>query len=299
VNKLSVALLCALASTLHAQSAPPMKSMTAREAIAAIEKANGAVLPTDTVDTIKAGDPNTVVTGVVSTFMDTWAVLQAAVAHGDNLIVTHEPTFYNHRDERTGWAASDPVVQAKLHYIEDHHLVVWRFHDGWHRHVPDGILTGVVARLGWGAYVVAASADSPMANSRFILPAQTVGELAQTVATKLHSPVVRVVGDPQLRVTRVGLAPGAGGLESQVHALEGADVEALVVGESAEWEATEYVRDASALGLHKALIVAGHEPSEEPGMEYCAQWLRGVLPGMRVDWIPAASPYALVIAPAR
>jgi hypothetical protein len=41
--------------------------------------------------------------------------------------------------------------------------------------------------------------------------------------------------------------PGAAGLTSQVKMLERDDMQALIAGESAEWEAVEYVRDAAAL----------------------------------------------------
>ena len=73
--------------------------VTAGEAIERIVKATGATPPANTVDTIKAGDPGTVVTGIATTFTPTMEVLRKAVAAGDNLIVTHEPTFYNHLDQ--------------------------------------------------------------------------------------------------------------------------------------------------------------------------------------------------------
>ena len=51
-----------------------------------------------TVDTIKAGDPETPVTGIATTVMATYDVLERAAASGHNLIITHEPTFYSHQD---------------------------------------------------------------------------------------------------------------------------------------------------------------------------------------------------------
>lgn len=82
---------------LFAQSAPIADApVTAAQAIDRIVKATGAALPANTVDTIKAGDPNAVVTGIVTTFTPTMEVLRKPVAAGANLIVTHEPTFYNH-----------------------------------------------------------------------------------------------------------------------------------------------------------------------------------------------------------
>ncbi len=51
-----------------------------------------------TVDTFKAGDPDSRVNGIAVTMMATLDVLQRAAAHGDNLIITHEPTFFDHLD---------------------------------------------------------------------------------------------------------------------------------------------------------------------------------------------------------
>jgi putative NIF3 family GTP cyclohydrolase 1 type 2 len=285
--------LVATAAILPAYAQTP--PVTARTLIAQIVAANAAPPVPNTVDTIKAGDPDTPVTGIATTFMDTYEVLQKAVAAGDNLIITHEPTFYNHVDDRTLFPG-DPVVAAKLAYINAHHLVVWRFHDGWHRHQPDGILDGEVTALGWASYQQTGPATDP---HLFHLPPTTVGALAATLQAQLSSPVVRVVGDPATPVTNVALLPGASGLVKQVAMLERADVQVLVAGESAEWEAVEYVRDAAALaragkGEPKALILLGHEPSEEAGMRYCATWLRTILPGIKIDFIPAGSPFTAV-----
>ncbi|HEX2948671.1 MAG TPA: Nif3-like dinuclear metal center hexameric protein, partial [Armatimonadota bacterium] len=61
----------------------------------------GAPFP-GTVDTLKTGDPQQTVTGVGTTFLLTVAVIERAITQGINFIITHEPTFYNHRDE-TEW----------------------------------------------------------------------------------------------------------------------------------------------------------------------------------------------------
>jgi hypothetical protein len=80
-------------------------------------------------------------------------------------------------------------------------------------------------------------------------------------------------------------------MQKQVLALRSDEVEVLVVGEAAEWEAVEYVRDASAQGRHKAMIVLGHEVSEEPGMKKCAEDLRALFPKLQVVHIPAGQPF--------
>jgi hypothetical protein len=136
--------------------------------------ATGATPPADTVDTLKAGDPATVVTGIVATFMDTYSVLEKAVASGKNLIITHEPTFYNHLDDQSP-LASDPVLTQKLAYIREHHLVVWRFHDTWHLRQPDGILVGMVDQFGWKPY------QSKTDPHLFTLAPTTVGQVAASL----------------------------------------------------------------------------------------------------------------------
>ncbi|HYK36403.1 Nif3-like dinuclear metal center hexameric protein [Alloacidobacterium sp.] len=259
-------------------------SLTADAAIKRIIAAIGATPPPGTVDTIKAGDPTTVVTGIATTFLDTYRVLEKAVADGKNLIITHEPTFYNHPDDMTV-LGNDPVQAQKLTFIKEHHLVVWRFHDTWHLRQPDGILEGVMQEFGWQPYQ---SRDNP---HLFTLPPTSVRQLAATLRVRAGSRIIRVVGDPDMPVTRVALLPGAAGLKMQVKLLERDDVQVLVVGESAEWETVEYTRDAAAQGRHKALILLGHEVSEEAGMRYCAQWLKGVLPGVPIEYIRADEPF--------
>ena len=94
-----------------------------------------------------------------------------------------------------------------------------------------------------------------------------------------------------MRIARVAFIPGAAGAERQIQALERSDVDALVVGESREWETVEYVRDAAYERKKKALIIMGHDVSEEAGMRYCAEWLRTFLPGIPVKYIPAGEPF--------
>ena len=67
-------------------------------------------------------------------------------------------------------------------------------------------------------------------------------------------------------------------------------VDVLVCGEAPEWQTAEYVRDALACGQNKALIVLGHEPSEEAGMAYLAEWLKPRVMGIPITHVPAGDP---------
>jgi len=75
--------------------------VTAQDIIDRVKKNIGVDWNADDVDTFKAGDPSTIVTGVVTTSMATLDVLQKAVQAGANLIITAAPTFYSRADLST------------------------------------------------------------------------------------------------------------------------------------------------------------------------------------------------------
>jgi putative NIF3 family GTP cyclohydrolase 1 type 2 len=273
-----------LALVFVSLSAQAQQSLTAEQIIAKMREAAGITASPTTVDTIKAGDPATVVTGIATTISPTMDVLRKAVAAHDNLIVTHEPTFYNHLDADTLFK-TDPVYTEKLAYIREHKLVIFRWHDGWHARKPDGIAEGWTKLAGWKQYQ---HADNQYF---YTLPATTVKALARQLQHSMGDRIVRVIGNPDLRVTKAVYAPGSPGEARQVAALERDDVEVLIGGEIPEWETISYALDAAQQGRPKALILLGHYTSEEPGMDNAATWLKTVIPGMKVDFIPAGEPY--------
>jgi putative NIF3 family GTP cyclohydrolase 1 type 2 len=283
VALLLAASLIAAASAALAQNQPP----AAREIVKSIQEHIGIPWMTQTVDTFKAGNPDTPVTGIAVTMMATLDVLQRAAANHQNFIITHEPTFFSHQDKPEGMDESDPVWTQKRAFIEQNHLVVWRFHDHWHRRNPDGILVGMVHALSWEKY------QHPDDPHMFSLPETTVGKLASEVAKRLDSPSLRVVGNPEMKVTKIALSPGAAGFVRETHALEQDNVEVLLAGETREWETVEYAADAATEGKRKALIIIGHIPSEQAGMEECVRWLKTFLPNVPIEFVPAKQPFWL------
>ena len=258
--------------------------MTIEEVIEAIMEAIPGGALEDTVDTVKTGDPDQAVRGVVTTFLATQEVIERAVELDANLIITHEPTFYGHRDE-VDWLEGDPIYQAKRALIDDNGIVVWRFHDYWHRHRPDGILTGVLESLGWSDY------SDPEHPSLCIIPPLTLRELGLYLKKRLGTDGVRVIGDPHMICRRIGLAVGAGGGRGHIRFMRHANLDSLACGELNEWETAEYVRDAVHMGRRIGLIVVGHASSEEPGMAWLVNWLAARLPDVPVTHVPAGDPF--------
>jgi putative NIF3 family GTP cyclohydrolase 1 type 2 len=283
-------LLLALAMVLISLSPSPAAAqdtpLTARAVVDRIKAHVGIPWTEPTVDTFKAGDPDTPVTGIAVTMMATFDVIQRAAAEHKNFVITHEPTFYSHEDTTTELEQErDALYKAKSDFIAAHHMVVWRFHDHWHRMNPDGIMTGMVRALAWGPYAKAGE------RGIFTMPEITLGDLAASIKQKLDAHTLRVVGDPEMKVTGVGLAPGFAGSSINRHVLQRPDVQVEVIGEAHEWEIVEYAADAGSANLGKALIVIGHIPSEQAGMQECVRWLKTFVSEVPVALVPAKQPF--------
>lgn len=258
--------------------------MTIQQAIESIIDGVPSAPFADTVDTLKAGDPSQKLTGVVVTFMATCEVIEKAVQLGANLIIAHEPTFYNHQDT-TDWLNQHPSYIAKRQLIERSGVVIWRFHDYLHSLPPDSTFMGLVQALGWETPV---TLESPYLSS---IKPMTLRELGQQVKERLGLRTIRVVGDLDQRCENVCILPGFPPAEMQIGFLGHPDADVLITGEIHEWEVSEYVRDAVYQGYPKGLIVTGHAASEEPGMQWIIPWLQERLPKIMIQFVPTNSPF--------
>ncbi|WP_420150421.1 Nif3-like dinuclear metal center hexameric protein, partial [Spirosoma sp.] len=260
----------------------PDQSLTVGQVIDRIKAQVGIAWREQTVDRLIMGAPELPVKGIASTMMATLDALQRSAAKGLNLIITHEPTFYSHQD-RTEPIEKDSLYLQKREFIQQKGLAVFHFHDHWHGRRPDGIATGMIRELNW-------EKNKDSTNPRlFNFPETTLARLAQEMASKLNIRTMRVVGNPQLPVKRVMASWGNVSLMPGIPFLADADV--LVVGETHEWELVEYVQDAITSGQPKALIILGHLVSEQAGMKYCAEWLKGFISEVPIDFIPSPEPF--------
>jgi putative NIF3 family GTP cyclohydrolase 1 type 2 len=258
-------------------------SLTVSQVIALIiAEAPGGKL-SETVDTLKSGSGDQVVTGIVTTMFATVKVIEAAAKIKANFIITHEPSFYNHTDD-VNWVENNEVVKAKIALLEKYQISVWRFHDYWHAMKPDGILHGFLLKTGWLPY-------DTKEETIFQIPAKPLNEIIRDLKDSLKIPHLRYIGDLYANCSIIALLPGAWGGQKQLRALVSSKADLIIVGESSEWETPEYIRDARALGKQVSMIVLGHAFSEEPGMEWLVQWLQPKVPGIRVSHIASGEPF--------
>jgi putative NIF3 family GTP cyclohydrolase 1 type 2 len=240
----------------------------------------------ETVDTLKSGNAGNRVTGIVTTMFATVKVINEAVRLQANFIIAHEPTFYNHTDN-TSWVENNTIVAKKMELLARHNITVWRFHDYWHTHQPDGIFFGVIKKAGWEAYFT-------HGEPTIVIPADTLKNIALHLKARLGIRHLRVIGDLSKTCKKISLLPGASGGQAQMHIAESELPDLLIVGELHEWETAEYIRDARAFGRDISLIILGHSVSEEPGMAWLVKWLQPKVPGIQVTHVASNDPFTWI-----
>ena len=238
--------------------------MLAKELIAKLIE--GATTPERTCDTIKAGDENCELHKVAVTMIGTIDTIKAAAEWGADMLIVHEPTYYDHMDVIT----DTPVTLAKKELIEKSGLVIYRYHDHAHFRdvdlIPEGEfhylgLTGKLEKTEYSASSVF-TLDTPI----------TALELAKNMQTELGIAEPRIAGARDCVVRRIGACFGTPKGVLELLQTDGIDI--VLTGEACEWKICEYARDAAALGMNKALIVMGHIGSERDGMRLLAERMK-------------------------
>ncbi|HPJ02449.1 MAG TPA: Nif3-like dinuclear metal center hexameric protein [Candidatus Limiplasma sp.] len=259
-------------------------------------------LPEDkTCDRLMAGSLDNEVTKIVSTFMATVDVIVAAAKAGANFIITHEPTWFTGMDD-TSWLQDDPVYLKKKELIEATGMNIWRFHDHMHFDAEDGIFRGFDLEAEWGEYHMPVDTNSPFYRKGkdkdfcYQIPKTTLKGLVDYFKDKFEMPFIRIIGNPDMPVERVAVLLGGGSLglgneHMPMELMQNRNLDAILCGETTEWTLPAYVRDAAQLGMDKAILVLGHERSEEPGMKHLGSWLKSIVGDIPVLYIPSNEPF--------
>lgn len=264
--------------------------MTAGEVINRIKTNLGAPWREATYrDTFKFGGPETEVKGIATTVFCSFDMVARASAAGLNMIIPHEDTYWNDRDDVTT-VSGDPAYAAKIDFMRKHNIVVFRIHDHMHAQRPDFTYMGLARELGLTKHETAPNSH------RFVVPETTLGALAAQLKKQSGARALRVVGDPNARVSRLQLGVGYA-----TPAVNNPDVDVLISGEQQEadgqLDSPAYVLDAMTLGVAKGWIMLGHAISEEPGMLEMADWIKGFVPEVPVQLVRAGEPFSTAAAP--
>lgn len=225
----------------------------------------GTDAPKPTCDTIKFGDENKEIKKVGVCMMPTVEVLRKAQEWGADLLIVHEPMFYDHMENYE----ENSVVRAKIELAKNSGMTIFRYHDYLHFRQDDIISNSAVEKLGLKGTLEQSGSlvcriltlDTPM----------SALELAEHIENKLGIEHVRISGEKNKKSTKIATCFGSLGNIKSYIARD--DVEIVLSGELCEWADAEFARDACALGMNKSLIVLGHVCSERDGMEALAREL--------------------------
>ena len=278
-----------------------MGDLTGRTAELIINSALGNPISTAMWEGLCAGSSQWLVHGVAVCYAPTLEVLRRATAERRTLIVSREHPFYLHggfnysygTEGLEGALKDDPVVQAKREIIQSNRLMVYRFGAAWDQFRPKAQSRALAEALGLTPLTV-----EPSDRARGIvctLPPTSLAKLAQTAAEKLKTRHARVVGDPQLVVTRVAVLAGETDPTPGLAALiSDRRIDGVLAGGGGVVDevdgAIAYFRDVVATGRRIGMLTVGYGPSQDAGVAEMARWLRGVLPDQSVEWWPVPDP---------
>lgn len=263
------------------------------------ESNSNGINPIKTNDKVIIGDSTVELTGIVTTFMATVDVIKKTIEMGANLIITHEPTWFNGRDEED-WVLEDEIYQLKKEMIKKANIVIWRFHDHMHNAPKDLIYQGFEVELGWSKFHLEyeKSSNNPLESAGvcYRIPNITLNNLLTELESKLGMEVVRFIGSKESKIEKVGLllggsALGLGDEKNPMKLMEHENLDAVICGDIIEWTLPAYIRDANMLGINKSMIVIGHAKSEEAGMKYLVQWISSFINDISINFVESNDPF--------
>jgi len=231
------------------------------------------------------GEPETEVTGVLVCWMATVDAILTAAEGGCNLVLCHEElTFpYEFRDSgaiRYLWWRPNA---RRLALLGEHRMAVYRAH---------GMLDRYCILDDFGRFL---GLPEPVVSEGYIriyeVDPVTVRELAEQVKQRTGLPYVRVTGDLDQVVRRIGAPWGGLGLSlntSFMQSLLAHDPDAFIAGETDDYG----MRFAIDAGV--PMIETSHATSENPGLEHFARDLKQQFPDLKVLFYANPAPWTTV-----
>ncbi len=238
-----------------------------------------------TVDRIIIGDPETKTGKIGTCWMPDWKTCRKAVDSGVNILVTHEPTFYTHwdLDEKNAdyFRANEfskqmylQQVDKKKKWILENGLVIIRNHDTMDKLKDVGIPFALGNFLGLhNSDIIAARTYYNV----YKINQQPAATFAGKVARKLSEigqPGVAFYGDPNYRVSSVGVGTGCICDPMEFADLK-PDIFIAIDDVVRTWTQTAFASDTG-----QPLIVINHGTSEEMGMRMLNRLIKQKFPNL-------------------
>ena len=233
----------------------------------------------NTVDTVKCGDPQRPVKKAgVAWFPSIWDI-RAAISAGCDLLIVHEPTFWEHSAAEQRWRNRGPGI-AKSKALAESGLVILRAHDTWDNWPEIGIRDSWAKHLGLTKRL--REGTSLRWTAVHEIPETTLRDFAQQVADRvrpLGEDSVQVIGEPERKVRRPAVGVGCA-VPDQEMVEFGADVLVMCYDGASYWASRERLAE---MGV--AIVTVEHGTSEMPGLMSLREHLARQFPAVEFVWI--------------
>lgn len=255
------------------------------------------VNPSDTVDRILFGRGDKPVRRILVTWQADLSTIDQAASGGYDAIMVHEPLFYIHAREQENlgrWipGVREQALRQRMERLAQADLTVIRNHDTWDRMPEVGIPFAWARFLGLSGRPDATGHQGY--EHAYDVEPVAAGTLADRIAQRtrlLGEPFVQLLGDPDRRITRLGLGTGCA-CSVDVYRSMGCQAGIVVDDGQLYWQDFCYAKDEGI-----TLIRVLHATSEEPGMVTMADWLNRQGWGIEADYAPFNTQMRWVGAP--
>lgn len=225
------------------------------------------VNPEKTADTVKFGDGTAIIKKVAVCWFPSIKTIESAIEEGCDLLITHEPVWWDHSNGKDGWREKGPGLK-KTRMLENSKMVVARLHDSWDRWPELGIRDSFAKGLGFEEFI---AEDPESWHAVYKVPEQTLSTFAKYVAKKikpLGQDAVQVIGDPDMMISRPSIGTGGCGPDEDMIKL-GSDVLIMCFDGARYWATRDRFAEQGV-----GVITLEHGTTEMWGMESLARYIQ-------------------------
>lgn len=231
-----------------------------------------------TVDTVKIGDPSRPVHKAGVCWYPALATVRAARDAGCDLLIVHEPTFWEHAAPEQQWRDKEPGT-TKRRLLEEAGMVILRAHDTWDNWPELGIRDSWARGLGFTQRLHEGSHRHY--HGLYAIEPRTLREFARYVAERIRplgEDSVQVMGDPDRIVSRPSLGVGCILPDAEMVEL-GSDVLLMCFDGASYWAHRERLYEMGA-----AIVTVEHGTTEMWGLESLCKHLAEVFPDIQFEY---------------